>query len=383
MNTIPTSQQGISQAPLQIRAGDPEKTEDHAGTAGRTAGTEQADQGDKVTLAGTLTEKAKNVLKAIDRWTSPQETTGGNFEKPSYLQAASASASAGFSMAGLPGMLTGVVSTTLGIFTEIKMDSTLKGVIAGAAASAAMGAALGAAGVMGGVTKGLIVGGLMGGFQVFRGSANSKVRDAAGNTCMLSAPFISGPSKITAGLGAAVSERWVETDKTWLKSLVSGATAAAFGAGLCAIGLSPVGLGTAVAVNAAAGALGPIVGPRFSQFFRNLSNKMGDAADKAGRKLGVIKKPLTEKSKNLVGAMPSSFMKEGLRTFALSDGSVGAIALAGLLETLETLHIFLFAKGDKEKAGEKKAETAAPKAPTIPESPAGAKVGKVKAESAL
>ncbi len=299
-----------------------------------------------------IKEKAKNALEAIDRYTKPREATAGNFEKASYFQACFTGATEGFYVMGPPGIVVGSLSGAVGVMTTNLTGKTFIGVASGVTMGIAIGAALGAIGGPASLLTGAIGGGLLGAMETFRGNPDSKTRDGGGNANMISAMFVPGPAKMAGGIGSAVGTR-MKSDTA--KAVVGGLTAATIGGVLAAVGFAPVSIPVAAAGCAAAGVLGPFLGPRFSQLFRNLSNDLGNLIEKGGKKLGLIKEDgsMNVKAKNVIGAIPSSFIKEGLRGFALSDGNIGKMLLGGVMESFEQAHIFLTQKyghkGEKAK----------------------------------
>ena len=290
----------------------------------------------------------KKGIKAVDDYTSPREETAGNFEKASYFQACFTGGTEGLCVMGAPGILVGAGSAAAGVAVTNATGSQALGVVAGVSAGAAAGAGIGA--VIGGplgVVGGAIAGGVLGAMETFRGNPESATRDAGGNANMISAPFIPGPAKMAGGIGAAVGTKM--KSKT-AKSIVGGTVAAAIGGTLAAVGFAPVSIPVAVGACAAAGVLGPHLGPRYSQFFRNLSNDIGKGLTKLGKKIGIVKEDSDGgKAKNIIGAIPASFMKEGLRGFALSDGSLTKMLASGVMESVEQAHIFLKSKVGKGK----------------------------------
>jgi hypothetical protein len=290
-------------------------------------------------IIASMKKGVTNVIDACDRWTSPQESTRGDFVKPSYFQSCFSAASMGYVFGGLKGSVASVAASTVGIFVASKTKSTALGMGAGATTRALVGGLMGIMGGPAGVFTGVMTGALVGAFQVLRGNNEANVRDTAGNTNLISGLFIPGPSKVSAGLGSAIALKMSASKTT--QALIGAGIAMAIGAGLCALGISPVGMGTALLANGLAGALGPFAGPRFSQFFRNLGNAMGGWVSKGAEKLHLIDRPLTDTQKNVAGALPSSFLKEGLRSFILSDGSLVAVAIAGINESIKQLDVAL------------------------------------------
>ena len=314
-------------------------------------------------LAAPFKKAASAVKKgydAVDRYTSPREETGGDFEKASYFQACFTGSTEGLCVMGVPGIFVGAGSAAMGVAVTNKTGSQAAGVAAGIATGAATGAAIGA--VVGGpmgIAGGAIAGGILGAMETFRGNPSSATRDAAGNANMISAPFVPGPAKMAGGIGSAVGSKM---ESKMAKSVVGGTVAAAVGGTLAAIGFAPVSIPVAIVSCAAAGVLGPHLGPRYSQFFRNLSNDIGKGLTKVGQKLGIVSKDSDGgKAKNVIGAIPSSFIKEGIRGFALSDGSISKMLIAGVMESVEQAHIFLkskVGKSDKIEESMQKISTA-------------------------
>jgi len=302
-----------------------------------------------------VVEKIKDTVEFIDDYTSPREGTKGDFKNASYFQACFTGATEGFYVMGLPGIVGGAVPAAVGVAVTNKTGKTSLGVGAGVLSGAAVGAGIGAitTGPAGAVVGG-VTGAILGAMETFRGSSESETRDGGGNANMISAPFVPGPAKMAGGIGAAIGTRM--KSKT-AKSVVGGIAAAAIGGTLAAIGFAPVSIPVAIAACGAAGVLGPILGPRYSQFFRNLSNDVGNLLEKGAKKIGLVKddKDIDPKRKNVLGAIPSSFIKEGIRGFALSDGNIAKMLAGGVMESIEQAHIFITQKKGKgkEKKGKK------------------------------
>lgn len=303
-----------------------------------------------------VVEKVKDGYDFIDEYTSPREETAGNFKNASYFQACFTGATEGFYVMGLPGIVMGSVPAAVGVAVSNKTGKESLGVVAGIISGAAVGAGVCAI-VTGpaGVVVGGVTGAILGAMETFRGSSKSETRDGAGNANMISAPFISGPAKMAGGIGAAIGTRM---ESKTAKSVVGGIAAAIIGGTLAAIGFAPVSIPVAIAACGAAGVLGPILGPRYSQLFRNLSSDIGKLVGKAAKKTGLIKegKDMDSKKKSIIGAIPASFVKEGLRGFALSDGNIGKMLIGGVMESIEQAHIFLTQKKGKGKVEKGKTE---------------------------
>ena len=137
-------------------------------------------------------------------------------------------------------------------------------------------------------------------------------------------------------------------DGKFQQAVVGAATGAALGAGLAAIGYAPVSLAMAALGSGLAGAVGPFIGPRFSQFFRNLADDIGSGVATLLYKTGILDKPLEDKAANAIGSVPAAFVKEGMRGFQLSDGGLMGFVVGGLMESAQQAQIALFSKKEDE-----------------------------------
>lgn len=306
--------------------------------------------GDKIKKPFVKIKNAVNkAIEAVDSYTSPREETSGEFKKASYFQACFTGATEGYYTLGLPGTVMGAVPAAVGVAVMNKTDKPLIGVLAGIGTGMAVGAGMGLmTGHPAGVVALTIAGGILGAMETFRGDPSSKTRDGGGNANMVSAFFVPGPGKMAAGIGSAVGTK-VKSKAG--KAAVGAAVAGVLGGTLAAIGFTAISIPVAVAACAVGGAIGPFFGPRFSQFFRNLSNDIGKGVDKLSKKIG-IKNGDSEKSgriRNVIGGVPSSFIKEGLRAMAMSDGDPAKMLIGGFMESIEQAHIFLTQKTGKEK----------------------------------
>ncbi|MBI2251803.1 MAG: hypothetical protein HYU63_03475 [Armatimonadetes bacterium] len=199
-----------------------------------------------------------------------------------------------------------------------------------------------------GIAGALVEGGLLGTFTMFRGEAKSIVRDSGGGAVMLDGLFMPGVSKVAGGIASAIASKYANSNKN--KLILGAISGAILGGVLAASGFVPLGAGLGSIICALSGGLGPFFGPRFSQFFRNLSQDCGKLLVRAADNLKIIKKNLPEKTVNSTGAFPACFLKEGIRTYIYSNGSLGAIIVSALTETIEQIHIFLTSKGSQNKS---------------------------------
>lgn len=281
-------------------------------------------------------EAVRHGVEWLDQYTSPRENTHGNLVKPSMFQAAFNGACDGFYIFGPLGIFTGGAAATAGIAVQNKTDSQLAGVAVGVASGALLGAVTaGAVGGPVGIALGAINGALLGAFETMRGHSEACTRDG-GNGSMVSAFFLKGPVKMAGGLASMIG---ASCESNVAKAVVGGGVGAALAAALTASGASPIGMTTAVVVSAAAGAIGPFFGRRFSQLFRNLGEDLGTGIVKAARKTGVVRGPVADRTRLMLGAIPASYAKEALRGFLYSDGSITALIAGGVKESVRQVHI--------------------------------------------
>jgi hypothetical protein len=283
-------------------------------------------------------------IRWLDDYTKPRADTAGNFKQASYFQAAFQGGSEGFYLMGPAGIAAGSASALTGAFVQNKTGSQIAGLAAGTAVGAGLGAAVGALTGMP-LFGATMVGGLVGSFQTIRAHGEAKIRDSGGNATMISAFFVPGPAKVAGGIGAAMGARM---ESKWAQALVGAASGAALGGALAAIGYAPVSIATAAIGSAVAGAAGPFIGPRFSQFFRNLAQDAGRGISHLLVKTGIVDKPLEDKTAGALGSVPAAFLKEGMRGFQLSDGGLSGFVVGGLMESVQQAQIALFSKKEEE-----------------------------------
>jgi hypothetical protein len=334
----------------------------------------------------------------IGEYTAPRKHTAGDFKKASYFQAAMQGGTEGYYLLGAGGGIAGLAmgvgagagSASVGALVQNKTQNQALGLLAGTGTGVGLAAAVTA--LSGGaLAPAMFLGGTIGLFQTIRAHGKSAVRDAGGNATMVSGLALNGPAKLAGGVGAAIGvqakEKAEELHEKYgkkvplLKKLstenagkvgqgIAGATVGAgvaaamvlgFGSTLAAIG-APIALGTAVAASAGAGLVGPFVGPRFSQFFRNMAEDIGNGAAWAWNKMSG-KEP-NQKITNSVGSVPAAFIKEGIRGSQYMDGSdlksfLTGFVVGGVMESAQQIHIMLKSDSKKEtKCDDQKAEVA-------------------------
>lgn len=286
----------------------------------------------------------RRAIHWLDEMSSPKPSTLGDFDGPAWFQASFQAAVEGMYMNGLAGSAACTAASLAGLYSGDKSHSQTVACLAGAGVAAAVLGAFAGGGSMASltsaaVTHAAITGALLGAFVTFRGNQSSRVRDSAGNASMLAGPFLHGPGKVAAGLGAATAQRIGGPPLG--QAAIAGVMAGAIGASLGYVGftqLGPIGSGLVCGV---AGGLGPSFGPRFSQFFRNASLELGDVIVSGAEKVGLMKTPPSRPVINAMGAVPSSFVKEGVRGCILADLSLKAFILGGIAESIQQMDIFL------------------------------------------
>lgn len=295
------------------------------------------------------TSDLPGVIGWLDRYTRPRPGTDGDLEQNSYIQPMFHAIPAGFAFMGLEGVAVASGASLVSTFVARKTDSRALALAAGAAFGAATCAGL--ASLTGPVGVAQIVGGtLLGGMHALRGDKASSVRDSSGNATMINGLFLPGTSKLAGAIGSGVGA-CLEDAPAWKKVAVGAATGAALGAALSALGQAPAGVALTVGLSALAGGTGPLFGPRFSQGFRNFGNDSGRLATQGLRKLGVPEEKLNEEMANNIGAFPSQFLKEGLRSFINSDMQVTATLVGGLVESAELIALYAEQKKGKALSG--------------------------------
>lgn len=274
----------------------------------------------------------------LDKMSLPQPSTEGNFDGPAWFQAGFQSAVEGFYLGGLGGSVGALSASLTGVFVGEKTGHNALGVLAGAATAGTVLGALAHAGGPAAMTTAAIGGSLLGAFVTYRGHSLSRVRDACGNSAMLAGPFIHGPAKVACGIAAATALRI--SDKPHVQMLVGAGLGAALGGALGAVGFGPLGPLWGAVVSGAAAGIGTRFGPRFSQFFRNTTLHFGDAVDNGAQKVGLTDTPMSRRTRNMIGTLPSSFIKEGVRGAILADLNPLAFVLGGISETIQQMDIF-------------------------------------------
>lgn len=286
----------------------------------------------------------KSAGRAINKYTSPRPGTEGNFEPNGYASYAPAffqAGTEGYYFMGSMGIASGIASCAAGLITEKKVKS----LPAGIAMSSIIGAGLMAGtAILNHSPSGYIVpavcGALLGVQQLFRGNAYSRIRDSAGNATLLTGLFMPKAFKLSGGIASGLAARVTKSKAAQMA--IGTAGGAAIAAGLCAGGMLPGPMWVPISVSAGAGLIGPIMGPRFSQFFRNLSEDTGKVIGKGLEKM--LGRTVSERVKTAIGAVPSSFGKEGTRGLINTDLDPWGFVIGGFSESLQQAYIFMMSE---------------------------------------
>lgn len=294
-------------------------------------------------IAPTSPNVLSRIWRAIDDYTSPRESTGGDLEENDYIQSLLHAGGAGYSFMGVQGVGIASACAVASTFVARRTDSRVAALATGALVGGATAAAVSA--LTGPLSPALVAGGvLLGGLQALRGDKLSRVRDASGGATMLTGLFLPGTSKIAGAVAAGVAG---SQEKPVMRALVGAATGVALGAALGAMGLAPGGVVLTAALSGLGGAVGPFFGPRFSQFFRNLGNDCGKGVKILAEKVGLDTDKANPKVMDMVGALPAQIAKEAVRGFINSDFDVKGIVASGLSEAVEQIHL-IWAQKDPE-----------------------------------
>ncbi|MGE0492990.1 MAG: hypothetical protein AB7S38_27510 [Vulcanimicrobiota bacterium] len=283
----------------------------------------------------------RRLIKALDDYSSPRPHTKADFEEASYIQSALLSVEDGFCFMGLAGVAVAVPPALVSTYVNRKTNSRTLGVLSGAATGTAI--ALGVGAIAGGAGLALGVGGaLVGALEGIRGDKSSEVRDAALGGLMATGAWMPGPSKIAAGIGAALGGT---RRSKWVQALVGGATGAALGGALGLMGLGAGPLAAAI-LGGIGGAVGPVVGQRFNQLTRNLASDTAGAVHKLAERFRKTRP--SEEAALVVGSFPAQAVHEFAEIAINSDGNLAAIGLGLGLETAAMVHSLLCYKPAKQ-----------------------------------
>lgn len=269
--------------------------------------------------------------------TKPRPTTNGNLDAPSYALATLQGATDGFFFFGAhpTGVISGGAAAAAAAYVSRKTGSDTLGLIAGGAVGAILLGALSAA--TGGLSLpiALTAGALLGVMEAYHANKVAKVRDGTVNAMFISGAMLPGYGKIAGGIASGFGI----TGKTPAGKAARGALAGlALGGLLGALKLVPGGFLLAAVASAIAGAAGPFIAPKYSQFFRNLSEDLGKPIMACLRKLG-FKKKLSPKTTNEIGSFPAGFIQEAVRGFVFSGLNLTSGIVGGLSMVLQLMLI--------------------------------------------
>lgn len=294
--------------------------------------------------------QAARAVEALDRYTSPRRNTGGNFHNPNLFQAISEGATEGFYLMDLPGaFIQGGAGAAGSLARRYLADNSWVAAAAGAAAGAA--AAVATTMVTGASPSALATcGALLGAYSGLRSDPSANVRDAGINGLILTSPFVAGPAKVVGGMGALLGAQ-VEQEK--YRPLVGALAGTAFGVALSLAGVMPLDPIKAGIICGLGGAGGSVIGPRVSQFFRNLAEDIGEK----GRQLSGIKESdgpgeetAGKKWARTLGVVPLSFGKELVLASLYGDGAWMKGLAGGALDSIIQGNIMYHSKEEKHLA---------------------------------
>jgi len=228
-----------------------------------------------------------------------------------------------------------------------------------------------------------VSGALLGAFQTLGSGRLATVRDSSDGGAMLAGLLMRGPSKVAAGIAAAIAARWIDGVHPAKEAALAAGLGVAMGVGLSAIGFSPLStLASAVACGAAAGG-GVVIGPRFSQLVRNLGKDAGTGIERGLRGTGVIAGPLPATTRNCLGALPAGLASEAVKGLLYADGSPVGIVLGGIGAAVQLVEIYANAspKPLSKRAAAALQRAARSRPAAAPQAAAGAGVPSAAAQS--
>jgi hypothetical protein len=287
----------------------------------------------------------------LDRASRPEPDTRGDFEEPAFVQAAVSSSVEGLAISGVSGVLSATAASMAGLYVEKKSKSEVLSLLTGVGVGATLSAITAASGGPAAMTTRAMTGALLGAFETLGGNRRARVRDA-GDASMISGLYLHGPAKMAAGIASAAAQRWGPQSSPRARMLVGGLLGASLGAGLAAVGYTPVGVLPAALVSGTAGAVGLFFGPRYAQFFRNVGKRTGGALDRGLQTAGLTHKPLPPRIRNTLGALPAGVGSEALKVAIYADGGPLSIVVGGLAAGIQMGDIYLRADAKNAPARE-------------------------------
>ncbi|GMU52717.1 MAG: hypothetical protein AMXMBFR33_18630 [Candidatus Xenobia bacterium] len=291
--------------------------------------------------------QARQALQAADRYTSPRSTTAGNFERPNLFQSACEGATEGFYLMDLPGLAIQGSAGVAAVLARRLGDNPWVGALAGTATGAAVGAATTL--ITGGSPVAMATcGAMLGTYTGLRADSRAVVRDGGVNGLILASPFFEGPAKVVGGLGALLGAQFPSEKKRLLVGALAGC---AVGTSLAAAGVIPMDpLMAGLACTAASG-LGAVVGPRTSQFFRNLAEDIGERGRALRGETPDTPPSTARRWARTLGVIPLSFGKEMVLAGVYGDGAFLKGLLGGAVDAVQQGNIMFHAREEKEVPG--------------------------------
>lgn len=288
----------------------------------------------------TATAGPKSVVEWLDKKSSPAPHTHGDLPEASYVQAAIGGAVEGLALGGISGSVSASLASLAGIYVERRTGNGWAGLAAGVAAGTALGAGVAWATGRPDILARSVAGGLLGGFETLGGAATAHVRDASDMGAVAAGIFLPGASKAAGGVASALATRYGSDLHPATRAAVGAALGAGLGAAFGALGGCSVSPGFLMAASAFGGGFGPLVGPRFGQFIRNVSQDTGRVMESGLMKTGILKKPLSPAMAGCLGALPAGMLSEFGKSYVYSDGNVLGLLLGGVSQAVQLADIF-------------------------------------------
>lgn len=279
--------------------------------------------------------RLRRAVDWLDRNTKAAPDTHGNFSTPPYIPALLIACIEGYALRGVPGILPEAAAAVSSVFVEHKTKSNLLAVATGVSVGAGLACVTFPANGPAQMVTNALTGALLGGFQSYRGNKIADTRGAGTMGALISATFmIGGAAKVSAGIAAAASKHFTDKKSPWIQAALGAGLGAAIASGLAAVGYGPSSIPYFVGASALAGGLGPILGPRYSQMFRNISKFCGTRIEAGLQKTGALKKQLSSKARNCLGALPAGATKEGFAGLLYADGHIAGLIAGTMVEAI-------------------------------------------------
>ncbi len=299
-------------------------------------------------------------LSQLDRLTSPQPHTHGDFDRAPYLPAGSVAFIEGLALRGPMAAVTSTACALTAVFVESKTGSTLAAVASSAGTAVALTMAMNPT-LNATTAKQIVLASALGAYQGYRSNRTANVRAADSFGALVAGPFVAGPAKVVAGVASATIEKLAPQQAAWRKALLGAGLGAGLGV-LAVLGGAVSGTPlVAIVLCGCGGAVGPLAGPRYSQSYRNVSQAVGKQVERGLQRAHVLRDSLPPRVRNCLGTIPSGALKEGVTGLVFADGHLLGLAAGAVMEAVHETFVFLFMGAPKTPAEQQPASNPPPR----------------------